>query len=94
MLHSVTFRRMPSYKMLHINHRAPNIRYSMATKVVRISEDAIEITGRYAKDISEAIRMMQKLIEEKSTPQIDMKALEKMMRNCIAEEFENLQRGY
>jgi len=67
----------------------------MATKVVRISEDAIEITGRYAKDISEAIRMMQKLIEEKSTaPQIDMKALEKTIRICIAEEFENLQRGY
>lgn len=94
MLHSVTFWRVSSYKMLHINHRAPNIRYSMATKVVRISEDAIEITGRYAKDISEAIRMMQKLIEEKSTPQIDMKALEKIMRTCIAEEFENLQRGY
>ena len=66
----------------------------MATKVVRISEDAIEITSRYANDISEGIRMMQKLIEEKSTPPIDMKALEKMMRNCIAEEFENLQRGY
>ncbi|ABN07004.1 hypothetical protein Mlab_0833 [Methanocorpusculum labreanum Z] len=80
--------------MLHINHQASNIRYSMATKVVRVSEDAIEITGRYAKDISEGIRMMQKLIEEKSTPQIDMKALEKMMRDCIAEEFENLQRGY
>ena len=80
--------------MLHINHRAPNIRYSMATKVVRISEDAIEITGRYAKDISEAIRMMQKLIEEKDKPQIDMKALEKLMRNCISEELEGLQRGY
>ncbi len=66
----------------------------MATKVVRISEDAIEITGIYANDISEAIRMMQKLIEEKSTPPIDMKALEKMMRNCISEELENLQRGY
>jgi len=85
---------MPSYKMLHINHRASNIRYSMATKVVRISEDAIEITGRYAKDISEAIRMMQKLIEEKDKPQIDMKALEKLMRNCISEELEGLQRGY
>lgn len=80
--------------MLHINHRASNIRYSMATKVVRISEDAIEITGRYAKDISEAIRMMQKLIEEKDKPQIDMKALEKLMRNCISEELEGLQRGY
>ena len=66
----------------------------MATKVVRVSEDAIEITSRYAKDISEGIRMMQKLIEEKSTPQIDMKALEKMIRHCISEEFENLQSGY
>lgn len=80
--------------MLLINHRGAEYTYSMATKVVRISEDAIEITGRYAKDISEAIRMMQKLIEEKSTPQIDMKALEKTIRICIAEEFENLQRGY
>ncbi|HJJ34668.1 MULTISPECIES: hypothetical protein [Methanocorpusculum] len=66
----------------------------MATKVVRISEDAIGIANKYAKDLSEAIRMMDRLIEEKSTPPIDMKALEKMMRNCIAEEFENLQRGY
>ncbi len=66
----------------------------MATKVVRVSEDALEITGRYAKDISEAIRMMQKLIEEKDRPQIDMKALEKLMRNCISEELEGLQRGY
>jgi hypothetical protein len=66
----------------------------MATKVVRVSEDALEITGRYAKDISEAIRMMQKLIEEKDKPQIDMKALEKLMRNCISEELEGLQRGY
>ena len=66
----------------------------MATKVVRVSEDALEVTGRYAKDISEAIRMMQKLIEEKDKPQIDMKALEKLMRNCISEELEGLQRGY
>ena len=66
----------------------------MATKVVRISEDAIEITEKYARDISEAIRMMHKLIEEKNTPEIDMKALEKTIRSCIAEEFENLQRGY
>ncbi len=66
----------------------------MATKVVRISDDAIEITSRYAKDISEGIRMMQKLIDEKNTPPIDLKALEKMMRNCISEELENLQRGY
>ena len=66
----------------------------MATKVVRISEDAIGIANKYAKDLSEAIRMMDRLIEEKSTPPIDMKALEKMMRNCIAEEFENLQRRY
>jgi len=66
----------------------------MATKVVRVSEDAIEITSRYAKDISEGIRMMQKLIDEKNTPPVDMKALEKMMRNCISEELENLQRGY
>ncbi|WP_167815812.1 hypothetical protein [Methanocorpusculum sp. GPch4] len=66
----------------------------MATKVVRISEDALGIANKYAKDLSEAIRMMDRLIEEKSTPPIDMKALEKMMRNCIAEEFENLQRGY
>jgi hypothetical protein len=66
----------------------------MATKVVRVSEDAIEITSRYAKDISEGIRMMQKLIDEKNTPPIDMKALEKMMRNCISEELENIQRGY
>lgn len=66
----------------------------MATKVVRISEDAIEITSRYAKDISEGVRMMQKLIDEKNTPPIDLKALEKMMRNCISEELENLQRGY
>ncbi len=66
----------------------------MATKVVRISEDAIEITGKYAKDISEAIRMMQRLIEEKNMQQTDMKTLEKMMRTCIAEEFEHLQRGY
>ena len=66
----------------------------MATKVVRISEDAIGIANKYAKDLSEAIRMMDRLIEEKSTPPIDMKALEKTIRSCIAEEFENLQRGY
>ncbi|MDD3257421.1 MAG: hypothetical protein PHU87_04960 [Methanocorpusculum sp.] len=66
----------------------------MATKVVRLSEDAIEITSRYAKDISEAIRMMQKLIEEENKSRLDVKSLEKIIRNSISEELENLRLGY
>lgn len=66
----------------------------MATKVVRLSEDAIEITSRYAKDISEAIRMMQKLIEEENKSRLDVKSLEKIIRNSISEELENLRQGY
>ena len=66
----------------------------MATKVVRLSEDAIEITSRYAKDISEAIRMMQKLIEEENKSRLDAKSLEKIIRNSISDELENLRQGY
>ena len=68
----------------------------MSTKVVRISEDAEAICLQYGKTISEGIRIMEaKLQEQKktSTPP-DMKALERMIRNCIQDELETLTRGY
>jgi hypothetical protein len=37
---------------------------------------------------------MQKLIEEENKSRLDVKSLEKIIRNSISEELENLRLGY
>ena len=67
---------------------------TMASKVVRVSEEALSAAAQYAPDLSTAILIMQAKLEERSSQSLDMKALEKLIRNTVNDCIADLQRGY
>lgn len=68
--------------------------YSMVSKVMRVSEEALAAASRYSPDLSTAILLMQARLEERERSQIDMRALEKIIRNAVSDELDALRRGY
>ncbi|MDO5846231.1 MAG: hypothetical protein Q4Q04_04830 [Methanocorpusculum sp.] len=66
----------------------------MASKVMRVSEEALAAASRYSPDLSTAILLMQARLEEREKNQLDMRALEKVIRNAVSIELDALQRGY
>lgn len=66
----------------------------MASKVVRVSEEALSVAAQYAPDLSTAILIMQAKLEERSGQSLDMKALEKLILNTVNDCIADLQRGY
>lgn len=66
----------------------------MASKVVRVSEEALSTAAQYSPDLSTAILIMQAKLEERSGQSLDMKALEKLIRNTVNDCITDLQRGY
>lgn len=61
------------------------------SKVVRISEDALEITLKYGKNPSEGIRLMERLIQDRENTMGEMKDLEVKIRDIIREELDMLR---
>ena len=66
----------------------------MASKVVRINEDALAVASKYSQDLSTAILLMQAKLEERERQAVDMKALEKLVRNTVNDCLSDLQRGF
>ena len=66
----------------------------MASKVVRISEDALAVASKYSQDLSTAILLMHAKLEERERQAVDMKALEKLVRNTVNDCLSDLQRGF
>lgn len=58
------------------------------SKVVRISDDSIEIALRYGKSVSEGIRTMEKMMKNSSRQSIDLEDI----RMVVREELESLGR--
>ena len=58
------------------------------SKVVRLSEDSIEIALRYGKSVSEGIRTMEKMMKNSSRQSIDLEDI----RMIVREELESLGR--
>lgn len=58
------------------------------SKVVRISEDSIEIALKYGKSVSEGIRTMEKMIKNADRQTIDLGDI----RMIVREELESLGR--
>ncbi|MDD4299186.1 MAG: hypothetical protein PHO78_00860 [Methanomicrobium sp.] len=57
------------------------------SKVIRLSEDSIEIALKYGNTVSEGIRTMEKLLKKQKSG-IDIEEI----RTVIQEELENLRR--
>ena len=66
----------------------------MASKVVRVSEDALAVASKYSQDLSTAILLMQAKLEERERQAVDMKAIEKLVRNTVNDFLSDLQRGF
>lgn len=66
----------------------------MASKVVRVSEEALAVATQYSPDLSTAILLMQAKLEEREKHTLDTKALEKLVRNAVSDSIAYLQRGY
>lgn len=66
----------------------------MASKVVRVSEEALAVAAQYSPDLSTAILLMQAKLEERSGQSLDMKALDKLIRGAVNDCLSDLQRGY
>lgn len=66
----------------------------MASKVVRVSEEALAAAAQYSPDLSTAILLMQAKLEERSGSALDMKTLDKLIRNAVNDCLADLQRGY
>ena len=66
----------------------------MASKVVRVSEEALAAASKYSPDLSTAILLMQAKLEERNGQAIDMKALDKLIRNAVNDCLSDLQRGF
>ncbi len=66
----------------------------MASKVVRVSEEALLAAAGYSSDLSTAILIMHARLDERSAAAIDMKALDKLIRSAVSDELDGLQRGY
>ena len=66
----------------------------MASKVVRVSEDALAVASKYSQDLSTAILLMQAKLEERERQAVDMKVLEKLVRNTVNDCLSDLQRGF
>ena len=66
----------------------------MASKVVRINEDALAVASKYSQDLSTAILLMQAKLEERERQAVDMKAIEKLVRNTVNDCLSDLQRGF
>lgn len=66
----------------------------MASKVVRVSEDALAVASKYSQDLSTAILLMQAKLEERDRQAVDMKDLEKLVRNTVNDCLSDLQRGF
>ena len=58
------------------------------SKVVRLSEDSIEIALRYGRSVSEGIRTMEKMMKNSSRQSIDLEDI----RMIVREELESLGR--
>jgi len=61
------------------------------SRVVRISEDALEITLKYGKNPSEGIRVMERLIQDREKMLREMGDLEIKLRDIIREELDMLR---
>ena len=66
----------------------------MASKVVRINEDALAVASKYSPNLSTAILLMQAKLEEREKQAVNMKALEKLVRNTVNDCLSDLQRGF
>ena len=66
----------------------------MASKVVRVSEEALAAAAQYSPDLSTAILLMQAKLEERERQAFDMKALEKLVRNTVNDCLSDLNRGF
>ena len=81
------------YNLLHINTITSYL-FFMASKVVRVSEEALSVASKYSPDLSTAILLMQAKLEERERQAFDMKALEKLVRNTVNDCLSDLNRGF
>lgn len=58
------------------------------SRVMRLSEDSIEIALKYGKTVSEGIRTMEKMMNNNSRQSIDLEDI----RMVVREELESLGR--
>jgi len=84
---------MQCYNLLLINIIIAYFSY-MASKVVRVSEEALTVAAQYSPDLSTAILLMQAKLEERSGQAFDMKALDKLIRNAVNDCLSDLERGF
>ncbi len=81
------------YNLLLINTITSYLLF-MASKVVRVSEEALSVASKYSTDLSTAILLMQAKLEERERQAFDMKALEKLVRNTVNDCLSDLNRGF
>ncbi len=81
------------YNLLLINTITSYL-FFMASKVVRVSEEALSVASKYSPDLSTAILLMQAKLEERERQAFDMKALEKLVRNTVNDCLSDLNRGF
>ena len=66
----------------------------MASKVVRVSEEALAAAQPYGSDLSTAILVMQAKIEELRHTQLDSKTLTKIVTGAVSDAMIDLRHGY
>ncbi len=93
MLQIVTTPAPYCYNLLLINTITSYL-FFMASKVVRVSEEALSVASKYSTDLSTAILLMQAKLEERERQAFDMKALEKLVRNTVNDCLSDLNRGF
>ena len=93
MLQNVTTLAPYCYNLLLINTITSYL-FFMASKVVRVSEEALSVASKYSPDLSTAILLMQAKLEERERQAFDMKALEKLVRNTVNDCLSDLNRGF
>ncbi len=93
MLQNVTTPTPHCYNLLLINTITSYL-FFMASKVVRVSEEALSVASKYSPDLSTAILLMQAKLEERERQAFDMKALEKLVRNTVNDCLSDLNRGF
>ena len=93
MLQNVTILTTHCYNLLLINIITSYL-FFMASKVVRVSEEALSVASKYSPDLSTAILLMQAKLEERERQAFDMKALEKLVRNTVNDCLSDLNRGF
>ncbi len=66
----------------------------MASKVVRIRDDALAVAEQYSSDVSTAILIMHATLQEQSKHTFDKKTLNKLISTVVSETLAEHRGGY